>query len=80
MDQPVPFALRPRPRLDFPAAEARLRELLAAAGFGIQTEIDIAAILQAKLGLEMPPCRILGACNPAFSRTRPWSWSRWWPR
>ncbi|MFA7329585.1 MAG: DUF302 domain-containing protein [Candidatus Delongbacteria bacterium] len=67
MDQPVPFALRTRTRLDFPATEARLRELLAAAGFGVQTEIDVAATLQAKLGLETPPCRILGACNPAFA-------------
>lgn len=50
-------------------AETRVRATLAEQGFGILTEIDVAATLHAKLGVDRAPLKILGACNPGFADT-----------
>lgn len=53
---------------DFSSAVTKTKKALADNGFGIVSEIDMAATLLEKLGIERDPYLILGACNPGFAR------------
>ncbi|MGB0390596.1 MAG: DUF302 domain-containing protein [Salibacteraceae bacterium] len=53
--------------IDFDSAIAAITASLKEQGFGIITEIDMSATLKNKIDKDIPPYKILGACNPGYA-------------
>jgi uncharacterized protein (DUF302 family) len=58
------IAFEARTQASFDDTVARCRAELQREGFGVLTEIDLQAKLREKLGVELEPYLILGACHP----------------
>lgn len=67
MTDPTYGITRHLPGIPYDEARQRIIEALAAEGFGILTEIDVAATLKKKLDVDFRKYTILGACNPPLA-------------
>ena len=61
------FGLRRQSPAGYAETIERVKEVLKEQGFGILTEIDVKATLKAKIGADVAPYIILGACNPQLA-------------
>jgi uncharacterized protein (DUF302 family) len=51
----------------YESAVPRVLAALRAEGFGVVSEVDVQKTMKDKLGVDVPPHTILGACNPTLA-------------
>ncbi|MCL4242566.1 MAG: DUF302 domain-containing protein [Dehalococcoidia bacterium] len=61
------FGLRKESPAGYAETIEQVRAALKEQGFGVLTEIDVKATLKAKIGEDVLPYIILGACNPPLA-------------
>ena len=64
---PVKYGIGRQLSGSFVTVLPRVREALAAEGFGVMAEIDVQKTMKEKLGVDGSPYVILGACNPKLA-------------
>lgn len=62
-----PYQMRRAVQGGFEEVKGRTIDALKAQGFGILSEIDVQKTLREKVGAELEPYQILGACNPQLA-------------
>jgi uncharacterized protein (DUF302 family) len=61
------YGFHARPKGSFDEIITAVTAALQTEGFGVLSDIDVAATFKAKLDIDRPRYRILGACNPALA-------------
>lgn len=67
IEQSTRYGISTAVDLEYGQAVERTKEELSNEGFGVLSEIDIAATLKKKLDVDFRPYVILGACNPPLA-------------
>jgi uncharacterized protein (DUF302 family) len=67
IEQRTPYGMGTEVRGEYQQTVDRVKEELAREGFGVLSEIDIAATMKKKLDIDFRPYVILGACNPPMA-------------
>lgn len=67
VEQTTRYGIAATVNLPYASALQRTREELGKEGFGVLTEIDVAATLKHKLDVTFRPYTIFGACNPSLA-------------